>query len=67
MEIKFKKNELVRMNNIALMGIFGAKGAPEISKETYKVTQCRLGADGNVEYKLSGCCGWWKEIHLVKA
>lgn len=70
MEIKFKKNDLVRMNNAAFMNIFDPnldEPIESISKETYKVTQCRFASDGSVEYKLRGCYGWWKETHLVKA
>ena len=70
MEIKFKKNDLVRMNNAVFMNIFDPNldGSIEpISKQTYKVIQCRFGTDGNIEYKLRGCYGWWKESHLVKA
>ena len=70
MEIKFKKNDLVRMNNAAFMNIFDPnleEPIEPISKQTYKVTQCRFAADGTIEYKLRGCYGWWKERHLVEA
>ena len=70
MEIKFKKNDLVRMNNAAFMNIFDPnldEPIDPVSKQTYKVTQCRFAADGTIEYKLRGCYGWWKEKHLVES
>jgi beta-galactosidase len=66
----FKKGDLVRMNNAVFMNIFDPnldKPIEPISKQTYKVTQCRFAADGSIEYKLRGCYGWWKERHLVEA
>ena len=69
MEFKFKKGDLVGIDFNAFCSVFDGHN-DEIEAEPmeyHKVLNCRMTQDDEVEYKLRGCYGWWRESHLIAA